>query len=71
MEKNDIKKALYKQNTTAHLTSIQSGIAYYKTNIEEGFVRFEVPVSDMGDAAFFTEMPAKLLIRWIKNLQEY
>jgi hypothetical protein len=71
MELNDIKKALYKQNTTAHLTSIQSGIIYYKTHIEEGFIRFNIPVSDMGDAAFFAEMPAKLLIRWIENLQEY
>lgn len=68
---NDIKKALYKQNTTAHLISIRTGVAYYKTHIEEGFVRFNVPVNDMGDAEFFPEMPAKLLIRWIDNLQEY
>ena len=78
MELNDIKKALYKQNTTAHLTSIQSDIAYYDTVIrieEEPVIKsktifFEVPVIDMGDATFFVEMPAKLLIRWIENLQE-
>lgn len=65
MEKNDIKKALYKQNPTATLTFIRKGTAYYETQIEEGTIRFEVPVSDMGDADFGVNIEAKLLIRWI------
>lgn len=73
MEKNDIKKALYKQNPEATLFQIRKGVAYYDTVIrieEEPVIKsktiiFEVPVIDMGDADFLPTMEAKLLIRWI------
>ncbi len=68
--KTEIKKALYKQKPKAILQFIRLGIAYYQTpNIEvdgeQMVVKFEVPVSDMGEADFFPEMDAKLLNRWI------
>ena len=70
MEKNEIKKALYKQNPKAVLDYIRKGKAYYNTTVEdvnEGsvFIKFEIPVEDMGDADFGVEMESKLLQRWI------
>lgn len=70
MNKNEIKKSLYKQNPKASLSYIRKGNAYYTSTIEdvtEGrkFVQFEIPIADMGDADFFPEMEAKFLIRWI------
>ena len=73
MEKNEIKKELYKQNPKAQLEYIRKGKAYYSTMISsEGslgtngtMVTFEIPVEDMGDADFGIEMEAKLLQRWI------
>lgn len=66
MEKNEIKKALYKQNPKAALDYIRKGNAYYFTVLEDGTkINFEVPVSDMGDADFFGDMDSKLLNRWI------
>jgi len=71
MEKNEIKKELYKQKPMAALDFIRKGDAYYSTvlNCENGIdtvsVQFKVPVNDMGDADFFGQMDAKLLIRYI------
>ena len=67
MEKNDIKKALYKENPQAVLKHIRKGVVYYSAHIAstEQVVQFEVPVDDMGDADFLSNMDGKLLIRWI------
>ena len=66
MEKNELKKALYKQNPTAGLVFIRKGTAYYRCNLEDGtLVQFEIPISDMGDSDFHNEMDSKYLIRWI------
>lgn len=66
MEKNEIEKALYKNNPTAKLTMIRKGVAYYSAVInDETEVRFEVPVNDMGDATFFSTMDSKFLRRYI------
>lgn len=71
MEKNEIKKALYKQKPEATLLFIRKGVAYYTTEIESNnstmAIRFEVPVDDMGDADYFPQMDAKLLIRYISE----
>lgn len=70
MEKNEIKKELYKQKPIAEFQYIRKGKAYYNTTVEDAvlgrvFVKFEIPVEDMGDADFGIEMEAKLLQRWI------
>lgn len=69
MKKEEIKKELYKQKPIAHLRYIRKGIAYYLCQIESDgdgvTVHFEIPIADMGDADFTTEMDAKLLNRWI------
>jgi hypothetical protein len=65
MEKNEIKKALYKQNPEARIQFIRKGVAYYYADLEETRVHFQIPVEDMGDADFLNSMEGKLLIRWI------
>ncbi len=66
MERNELKKVLYKQNPIAGIVFIRMGVAYYGCNLEDGtMVRFEVPVSDMGDSDFHNEMDSKYLIRWM------
>ena len=65
MEKNEIKKELYKQKPTAEFQYIRKGNAYYRKIINEEIVIFEIPISDMGDADFGINMEAKLLQRWI------
>ena len=73
MEKNEIKKALYRQKPIAKKSGERipldgSGVdSYgYKTTLDDGTVlHFLVPVKDMGDATFYDEMDAKLLIRWL------
>ena len=72
MEINEIKKELYKQKPIANLMFIRVGNAYYDTTIknadgDDTNVMFIVPVNDMGEADFFPEMDAKLLIRYINN----
>lgn len=67
MEKNEIKKALYKENPNAVLKHIRKGVVYYSAHIPstDYAVQFEIPVDDMGDADFLSNMDSKLLIRWI------
>lgn len=70
MEKNEVRKALYKQNPKAEFKFIRKGVAYYLSvvqseNHEPVELRFEIPVSDMGDADFELYMEAKYLFRWI------
>lgn len=65
MEKNEIKKALYKQSPLATFSKIRKGNAYYVADLENKNLLFEIPIVDMGDADFFPDMEAKLLIRWL------
>lgn len=66
MNKNELKKYLYRENPVAELLMVRMGNVYYMTNGPENTeIRFTVPVDDMGDTDFLREMPAKLLIRWM------
>ncbi len=66
MNKNEIKKALYRENPTAQFIETYSDIFYYIAILENGeFVYFNVPVSDIGSAKFKNKMEAKYLIRWM------
>jgi hypothetical protein len=72
MERNEIKKEIYKKNPTAKLMYIRKGIAKYISDlyyIEDAGINniyFDIPVEDMRDADFLPEMQAKLLIRWLQ-----
>jgi|WetSurMetagenome_2_1015567.scaffolds.fasta_scaffold431428_2 hypothetical protein len=75
MELNTIKKLLYTQNPKATFSHIRKGHAYYDAPLTDSdeifkFIRFEIPVADMGDADFFSQMQAKHLIRWIVKTEE-
>ena len=78
MEKNEIKKLLYKQNPKAELLNIRKGVAYYDAIVkieEQPIIKhktifFKVPISDMGDADFLCEMDSKLLDRWIVDFDK-
>lgn len=63
----EIKKALYRQKPMAKMMYIRKEKAFYEAELEEQKIFFEIPVIDMGDADFYTEMDAKLLIRWIQK----
>lgn len=72
MEKNDIKKALYKQKPLAQLQSINKDGIWYMvmievkdTIIDYETIYFKIPFIDIGDATFNISMDAKLLIRYI------
>ncbi len=75
MEKNEIKKDIYKQKPKADFKFLRKGVMHYTSFLnykeEEGYytavpLRFEIPVEDMGEADFYPEMEAKLLIRWLE-----
>lgn len=72
MEKNEIKKALYKQKPVANFKMVRNSVAHYESVIQDEqaepgpiTVNFEIPVSDMGDADLLPVMDGKLLIRYI------
>lgn len=66
MERNDIKKELYKQKPTAEVWHKNSTDYYYSAYLNGGAkIDFKVPVDNMGETLFDNEVPAQLLIRWI------
>jgi hypothetical protein len=66
MEKNEIKKLLYKQDPIATRVNYTETEYDYVAYVNEDYlVKFKVPTSDMGDGKFTPEMQAKYLIRWI------
>lgn len=66
MELNDIKKRLYVEAPQAKFFKLTKGVMYYVAHLSDRtIVNFSVPISDMGDAAFYGTMEAKLLIRYI------
>ena len=70
----EIKKLTYKQQPKAAFKRIRMGVAYYtfpllvKGEENDGrlFFECEIPVTDMGEADFYSEMEAKYLLRWVK-----
>lgn len=65
MELNEIKKLLYKRKPKANLVQVTKSVLNYIINIDDQVIQVLVPIEDIGDASFFPEMEAQLLIRWI------
>lgn len=66
MTLTEIKKALYIEKPIAKFINIKKEIAYYISELNNGEkVFFKIPVSDMGDGDFLSNMPAQHLNRWI------
>lgn len=66
-DKNEIKKALYKEKPIAHRIINNSDIATYMAAISTGTVHFKIPKSDAIGANLQEQMEAQFLIRWIGN----
>lgn len=70
MEKNEIKKALYKISPKAELINVTKERLFYMTKVmvgsEDKMIRFFIPLGDIEDAKFEWLMDAKLLIRWLE-----
>lgn len=66
MEKQEIIKLFYRNNTMAYLSKIRKKLAYYKAEVENVEYNFVIPMEDMGDADFFYAMSAKHLVRWLQ-----
>ena len=68
----EVKKLVYKQQPNASLYDLHLGTACYTASIEidqiTTAIRFDIPVTDMGDGRFYPEMEAKFLLRWLKPL---
>lgn len=77
MEKNDVKKALYREKPVAkHMMNGQDETSgkyrWYCTAINDGtVVAFKVPESEMGEGLFESEVPAQLLIRWLVDAYSF
>lgn len=71
MDKNEIKKALYKQKPTANLQVIRNATLHYTSSVTIGEqytpLRFEIPADEYKSGDFMAEMPTKLLIRWLQD----
>lgn len=71
MDKNEIKKELYKQKPEAKLYRVNKSGIIYKLLLEtsEGFehLTFLIPLGDMGDVTFEETEQAQLLIRWLQD----
>jgi len=69
MEKNEVKKLLYKAEPAARLIYVSKERLWYRSDFDhEGttyLVSSSIPLGDIGDAKFYTDMDAKYLIRWI------
>jgi|TARA_R110000851_G_scaffold75456_1_gene166330 hypothetical protein len=68
MKANEIKKELYKQKLVAVRTNYQGEYAHYVSQLDDAsIVQFEIPIQD---ANFGNEVPAQLLIRWLKSIKQ-
>lgn len=67
LDKNTIKKELYKQKPTADFNFERNGYKNYSTQLifdnTEEIVEFSIPVRE---CEFEEVVPAQLLIRWLK-----
>ena len=67
MEKNEIKKRLYKDGPIAALKEVRSDGVLYYTKVDGTTIYFLIPLGEVGEVVWELEMPAKLLIRWLQD----
>lgn len=65
MEKNELKKLLYKNKPLARIESVSKKGIHYELELPETIIHFLVPLDDIGDGTFNHEMQSQLLIRYI------
>ena len=63
MDKNTIKKMLYKEKPTAIKTAFKGDYSHYVAQLSGKLIaQFHIPLSE---SDFENEVPAQLLIRWL------
>lgn len=67
MDKNEIKKLLYKHKPTAFRTFKDDNRQAYVCELPDAEVIFNIPMNDAAGANLLETMPSQLLIRWIEN----
>jgi len=71
MEKNEIKKALYKAKPAVIAKfrgfPIRQGVAIYDAVVDGQAISFNVSIPDLGHADLDEEMEAKFLIRYLND----
>lgn len=68
MELNEIKKSLYKEKPIAVKSGFKGDYSHYVTQLKnKKVIEFHVPLSE---SEFENQVPAQLLIRWIKEILE-
>lgn len=65
MDNNELKKYLYRNKPIAKIDCVSKKGIVYKCELPERFIYFLVPLDDIGDATFNTDVEAQLLIRYI------
>lgn len=70
ISRDEIRKALYKENTKAIFVKTENNIHTYMTAISLGTVFFDIPDKDIrgenGERMYNEETDAKYLGRWIR-----
>jgi len=65
MDKNEIKKFLYRNKPDAiFMFATKTGLIY-NCNVDGQTISFQVPLNDIGDGLFSASIQAQLLIRYI------
>lgn len=67
MDKNEIKKVLYKEKPIAYMIINTPDVATYIANTSIGAIHFKIPKSDAIGANLKENMEGQFLIRWINN----
>jgi hypothetical protein len=65
MDKNTIKKTLYKEQPKAYLYSVRKDGLLYTTGFGNDTMTFIVPLNEVGEVVWQREMEAKHLIRYL------
>lgn len=65
MNKNEIKKLLYKEKPMAQFMESVNGFQWYTADLSVGTVAFKIPTEEAG--TFSGQEPAQLLIRWLQE----
>lgn len=65
MNKNELKKTLYREKPQARLLYIKGKAVWYEAIVGGQIVLFSIPLDDVGDADFLPIMQAQLLIRYL------
>lgn len=65
MERNELKKYLYKNKPLAKIDNVSRKGIVYKLEVPDTFIYFLIPLTELEYGTFNYEMEAQFLIRYI------